>query len=128
MTLANVEFFGERKILDAWADLFAHYRTDYNARGVPDNEVTRLHLEKYATLVYEMGQVLGYQFGKTHIRDDIYRPDIHNEIDDLEIQTRRLTRDLLKDLVALDALPVRFMPPANLDQVSAVAPTLPELP
>jgi hypothetical protein len=108
--MIDVEFFGEQKIIDAWEDLFAHYKTDYKADGISDAEQTRRHVEKYATLLYEIGQSLGYNIGKTHIRDDIYRPDIHNEFDVIELQTRRLTRDLLVSLDAMDALPVRFMP------------------
>jgi hypothetical protein len=114
--MIDVEFFGETRIIDAWADLFAHFRTDYKAEGVPEAEQTRRRIEKYATLLYEISQSLGYKIGRTHIRDDIYRPDIHNEFDEIELQTRRLTRDTLVAINAMDAIPVRFMPP-QVDQV-----------
>jgi hypothetical protein len=109
LNMIDVEFYGEQKILDAWADLFAHFKTDAKAQGISDAEQSRQRIEKYSTLLYEMGQVLGYQFGKTHIRDDVYRPDIHNEIDAIELQTRRLTRDILQAVSQLEALPVRFV-------------------
>jgi hypothetical protein len=111
LNMIDVEFFGEQKVIDAWADLFAHYKTDYKAEGVSESEQTRRHVEKYATLLYEISQLLGYKIGKTHIRDDIYRPDIHNEYDLLEIQTKRLARDILLYLTKIDALPMRFVPP-----------------
>jgi hypothetical protein len=109
LNMIAVEFHGQRKVIDAWADLFAHYKTDYAARGSSEAEQTRLHLDKYATLVYEIGQVLGYEFGKTQIRDDIYRPELHGKFDELEIETKYVTRDLLKALNAMDALPVRWV-------------------
>jgi hypothetical protein len=109
LNMIDVEFFGEQKIIDAWADLFAHFKTDYKAEGVTEAEQTRRRIEKYATLLYEISQSLGYTIGKTHIRDDIYRPEIHNEYDEIELQTRRLTRDTLAALNKMDALPVRFM-------------------
>lgn len=121
LNMIDVEFFGEQKIIDAWADLFAHYKTDYKTEGISEAEQTRRHIEKYATLLYEIGQSLGYKMGKTHIRDDIYRPDIHNEFDAIELQTRRLTRDTLVALNAMDALPVRFVPP----QVNPAVPNAP---
>jgi hypothetical protein len=116
LNMIDVEFFGEQKIIDAWADLFAHYRADYKAEGVSETERTHRHKEKYATLLYEISQSLGYKIGKTHIRDDVYRPDIHNEFDEIELQTRRLARDTLVAINAMDAIPVRFMPP-QVDQV-----------
>jgi len=111
LNMIDVEFFGEQKIIDAWADLFAHFKTDYKADGISETEQNRRQIEKYATLLFEISQLLGYKIGKTHIRDDIYRPEIHNEFDEVELQTRRLTRDTLVALNAMDALPVRFMPP-----------------
>jgi len=109
LNMIDVEFFGEQKIIDAWADLFAHYKTDYQADGISEAEQTRRQIEKYATLLYEISQSLGYKIGKTHIRDDIYRPDIHNEFDAIDLQTRRLTRDILAEIAKKDALPVRFL-------------------
>lgn len=109
--MIDVEFYGEQKIIDAWADLFAHFKTDANSQGVTEAEQLRRGLEKYASLLYEISQSLGYKIGKTHIRDDVYRPDIHNEFDLIDLETRRLMRDLLKALDTMDALPVRFQPP-----------------
>jgi hypothetical protein len=123
--MIDVEFHGEQKILDAWADLYAHYNTNYEALGIGDPEVGRLHSEKYSTLLYEIGQLLGYKFGKTHIRDNVYRPGIHNEIDVMELETRRLTRNLLNHLMQLEALPVQFIPnskTATADQTTTTEP------
>lgn len=122
--MIDVEFYGEQKIIDAWADLFAHFKTDANSQGVTEAEQLRRGLEKYASLLYEIGQSLGYKIGKTHIRDDVYRPDLHNEFDLIELETRRLTRDLLKALDSMDALPVRFQPPQGTKDSSTGATSL----
>jgi hypothetical protein len=52
------------------------------AAGIPGPEVQRLHLEKYTALLYEISQVLGYEFGKTEIRDNAYRPMFHNDVEE----------------------------------------------
>jgi hypothetical protein len=125
LNMIDVEFFGVAKVMDAWADLLAHYNTDYIAQGVPTVEIIRLHVEKYSALLYEMSQVLGYKFGKTYIRDGAYRPGIHNEIDDLELETRRLIRDLLKELYAMDALPIRVLNKEETQQIVGSSPQQP---
>ena len=101
--MIDVEFFGETKVVDAWADLFAHYCVPHPEQT--DAQMAKTREEKYATLLYEISQVLGYKFGRTHIRDNIYRPVLHGEIDEIEIDTRRRVLNLLKS----DALPIRFI-------------------
>jgi hypothetical protein len=108
LNMIAVEFYGQKKVADAWADLLAHYNTDYQAAGVAFPEQQRLHVEKYTALLYEMGQVLGYEFGKTEIRDNAYRPVLHNDVEQMDLETRRVTLELLKSVNALDALPVRW--------------------
>src|ERR1035441_1373507 len=46
LNMIYVEFFGEQKIIDAWADLFAHFKTDYKTEGVSEAEQTRRRIEK----------------------------------------------------------------------------------
>ncbi len=103
LNMIDVEFFGETKVVDAWADLFAHYCAPHPEQT--DAQMTKTREEKYATLLYEISQVLGYNFGRTQIRDNIYRPVLHGEIDEIELETRRRVLDLLKN----DVLPVRFI-------------------
>jgi hypothetical protein len=101
LNMIDVEFYGQKKVLDAWANLFAHYNTDYQQQGTSAAEQSRLELERYAALLYEMSQVLGYEIGQTHIRDGIYRPVLHNEYESMDLDTKRRINELLK----LDALP-----------------------
>ena len=68
--------------------------------------------ELFATLVLEMVRKLKYKFDRTCVRDHIYRPQFHNDVDRLTLETQRLVHNVLN----VDALPVRFMgrPPAGI--------------
>jgi hypothetical protein len=112
LNMIDLEFFGEQKVLDAWADLFAHYVNKHP--GLNENQVVQEREDKFATLLYEMSQVVRYKFGKTHIRDNVYRPELHNKFDEIEFETRNRILDLLKT----DALPVRFVAPVPPDNSS----------
>jgi hypothetical protein len=67
LNLIDVEFYGEQKVIDAWQDLFSHYEKEHP--GLNEDQIFREREEKFATLLYEISQVLGYKFGKAHIRD-----------------------------------------------------------
>ena len=103
LNMIDIEFIGHQRVLDAWQELFAHYeRTDHP--GNPE-QIFNEREELFATLLYEMSQVLKYKFSRTYVRDNIYRPILHGEMDALEVENRRLINVLLKN----DALPVRFV-------------------
>jgi hypothetical protein len=109
LNMIDIEFFGERKVQDAWEDL----RSDYFRQehpGLNQDQIFAGREERFATLLFEISQVLGYKFGKTHIRDNIYRPILHGNMDEIELETRTRIRDLLRS----DALPVRFVAGAPL--------------
>jgi hypothetical protein len=102
LNMIDIEFIGRERVLDAWQALFAHYvRSDHP--GTQD-QIFNEREELFATLLYEMSQVLKYKFSRTYVRDNIYRPTLHGEMDMMEVETRRLINRLLKS----DALPVRF--------------------
>lgn len=104
LNMIEIEFVGEKKVLDAWQELFAHYvRQDHP--GLNDDQIFHEREELFATLLYEVSQVLGYKFSRTHVRDNIYRPTLHGKFDEIEFETRQLILNLLKR----DALPVRFV-------------------
>ena len=103
LNLIDLEFLGEQKVLDAWQALFAHYYQPHP--GMSDDQIFREREELFATLLYEMSQVLGYKFSRTYIRDNIYRPTLHDKFDTMEFQTREWIHALLQR----DALPVRFV-------------------
>jgi hypothetical protein len=105
LNMIDVEFFKEQHIQDAWQDLFAHYRDEHP--GLSDAQIAQQREDKYSLLLFEIGKTLGYGFGKAHIRDNVYRPILHNEYDELELDTKRRVLELLKS----DALPVKFVTP-----------------
>jgi hypothetical protein len=119
LNMVDVEFFGERQVQDAWQALFAHYCNQ--PQGLNEEQIFREREELFATLLFEISQVLGYKFTRTHIRDNIYHPTLHGKIDQVDLETRVLFNELLKK----DALPIRFVtgPPAQ----SVPPPQPPEL-
>jgi len=112
LNMIDVDFYGERKVQNAWDELRAHYFRPEHP-GLNEEQIFAEREGLFATLLFEMSQVLGYEFGKAQIRDNIYRPQLHNDFDAIEFETRKRTLDLLRS----DALPVRFQPnqtPINL--------------
>ncbi|HEV2279870.1 MAG TPA: DUF6680 family protein, partial [Acidobacteriaceae bacterium] len=104
LNMIDVEFYGERKVVDAWEDLRSHYFRQEHP-GLNNDQIFAEREEKFATLLYEISQVLGYAFGRTQIRDNIYRPQLHNTVDEMELETRTRVLNLMRS----DALPVRFV-------------------
>jgi hypothetical protein len=83
--MVDVEFFGEQKVQDAWADLLADYnRKDHP--GLNNDQIFAQREEKFATLLFEIGQVVGYKFGRTYVRDNIYRPQLHADFDEIDLE------------------------------------------
>jgi hypothetical protein len=116
LNMIDVEFIGEEKVLAAWRALFAHYGKEH--QGLTDNQISNEREELFATLVFEMGQVLKYGFDRTYVRDNIYRPKLHNDLDVMNLETQQLVNNLLKS----DALPVRFVGGAPQPQAQPNAP------
>jgi hypothetical protein len=104
LNMIDVEFFGEQRVQDAWENLRAHYFRQEHP-GLNNDQIAAEREERFATLLFEISQVLGYKFGRTQIRDNIYRPQLHGQFDEMELETRRRVLDLLRS----DALPIRFV-------------------
>jgi hypothetical protein len=104
LNMIDVDFFGDKKVQGAWDDLRADYFRQEHP-GLNEEQIATQREEKFATLLFEISQVLNYEFGRTYIRDSIYRPQLHDDFDGIEFETRRRVRDLLRS----DALPVRFV-------------------
>jgi len=103
LNMIDIEFIGHARVLEAWQALFAHYvRADHPGS---QDQIFNEREELFATLLYEISQVLKYKFSRTYVRDNVYRPILHGEMDVMEFETRRLINGLLKS----DALPVRFV-------------------
>jgi hypothetical protein len=130
LNMIEIEFMDEKKVLDAWQELFAHYARQAHP-GLNNDQIFSQREELFATLLYEISLVLGYKFSRTHVRDNIYRPILHGQFDDIGIETRQLILNLLKS----DALPVRFIgtnptpvAPAMVSESDPDAPTASTIP
>ncbi len=102
--MIDIEFIDQEKVLSAWRALFAHYAKQEHP-GLNDDQIFNEREELFATLLYEISQVLKYKFDRTYVRDNIYRPKLHGDLDSIELDTRKRINNLLRS----DALPVRFL-------------------
>jgi hypothetical protein len=103
LNMIDVEFHANKAVRDAWLDLYAHYRDPHP--GNNDEQIFQQREELYTTLLFETSKVLGYALGRSEIRDNFYRPELHNTLENIDLETRSRILDLLKS----DALPVRFV-------------------
>jgi hypothetical protein len=103
LNMIDVEFYRNKAVRDAWLDLFANYRDKHP--GLNDEQIAQQREELFTTLLFEISKVLGYELGRAEIRDNVYRPELHNTFDTIEFETRKRVLDLLKS----DALPIRFV-------------------
>lgn len=104
LNMIDTEFFGEQGVQNAWQDLRAHYFRQEHP-GLNEDQIFGEREEKFATLLYEISQVLGYKFTRAHIRDNSYKPQMHVDYDLTERETRQRFLNLLRS----DALPVRLV-------------------
>ena len=103
LNMIDIEFYSNKPVRDAWDNLFAHYKDKHP--GFNDDQIEQQRNELFTTLVFEMSKILGYDLGIAQIRDNIYRPELHNTFDAIEFETRSRILELLKT----DALPVHFV-------------------
>jgi len=105
LNMIDVEFYKEKQVRYAWDELRADYFDNEASKLVDEKTLTDRRTEKFATLLYEISKVLKYDFGRQHIRDNVYLPQLHADVAEMEIETRRRVVQLLRS----DALPVRFV-------------------
>lgn len=106
LNMIDVEFYGEKSVQDGWEALRADlFRQEHP--GLNEEQIFARREELYAALLYEISRVLDYDFSRTHIQDEVYRPVLHGQFDEIEIETKTRVLDLLRS----DALPVRFVQP-----------------
>jgi hypothetical protein len=115
LNMIDLEFYGEPGVQDAWQALRADYFRQEHP-GMNDDQIFQQREELFATLLFEISKVLRYKFSRTDIRDNIYRPQLHGTVEEIEIETRARILALLRS----DALPVRFVQEqANSPQTQA---------
>ncbi|MGB7582264.1 MAG: DUF6680 family protein [Sedimentisphaerales bacterium] len=84
LNMIDIEFFGCKKITDAWKLLLDHF-SNYPQDTKDPNYQTRLDActekadELFADLLSEMAQALNYTFDKVHIKRGAYIPKGHTD-------------------------------------------------
>jgi hypothetical protein len=120
LNMIDVEFYGEKSVLDAWQDLFAHYRDPHP--GFSEAQIDLQREEKYSTLLYEISKALGYGFGVAHIRDNVYRPIFHDTAEAVDTETRQRFLALLRS----DALSVKLVTSQPEENITSTPETSPD--
>lgn len=92
----DLEFTGrsskERAVREAWAEYLDHL-------GVTDMagdtwKVRRVEL--FVELMHKMGKCLGYEFDRVHIKNGVYSPRAHGELEEDQSRIREGLRELLE--------------------------------
>ncbi len=82
LNMIDIEFFGEKKVIDAWKLLLDSY-TSYPQDAKDQNYQTQLNLSMQKSgdllidLLAEMAKSLNYSFDKVHIKRGAYLPKCH---------------------------------------------------
>ncbi len=101
LNMIDIEFFGNKKITDAWKlllDNFANYPKDTNDSQyqVKLNSCIEKSTDLLTDLLYEMGKSLKYSFDKVHLKRSGYIPKGHADyINDQEFIRRSFVGVLL---------------------------------
>jgi hypothetical protein len=101
----QLEFYGVKEITDAWQSYFDHM----NRQGPLDQVWQDNRLNLLVDMLYQMGQYLGYDFNKVKIKNEVYAPNLHAEIEENEFAIQRGLAGLFKGDKPLP-LSVREMP------------------
>lgn len=88
----------EKAVLDAWEQYLDHLGVKQDA-GWGNRRV-----ELMVDMLHSMGQSLGYRFNKTQIKNGIYAPIAHGEMESAQEAIRRMTVELLE---GSRSLPIR---------------------
>jgi len=95
LNMIDVAFYKTKKVREAWKALFDSFcrkASDQTEDKILSEERDRLLVE----LMYEMAQSLGYDFDRTHIKNQAYTPQAHGEI---EVEANFIRRTLAKMLL-----------------------------
>ncbi len=88
----------EKKIREAWKAYLAHLNE--NPVNMTPERWNEKRLDLFVDLLFEMGNSLNYNFGKTHLKSAVYSPVAHGNLENDQIEIRQGLKALLKgDLV-----------------------------
>jgi hypothetical protein len=102
---------GEKAVIDAWKAYF-DLLCD---RGIPIDQWGTKRVELLVELLYQMAQVLKYDFDKTHIKNSSYAPQVHSRIDD---EQSALRSSLIELLEGKRSVPITIISVPRIDQTA----------
>jgi hypothetical protein len=118
----DLEFYGDKKykkVIDAWKAYHDHL--NQNTTGEANNAIwENTRNELLVDLLYEMGESLGYEFNKVHIKRAAYFPKGHGDIEQDQTLIRKYMVALLKGDQALKMNVVGFPEMEETDGQKAV--------
>lgn len=96
LNLIDLEFSSrnrkDKEVIDAWKAYLDHLQTTY----IPLDQWGPRRVELLVELLHKMSIVLKYQFDKTHVKNAVYSPRGHGELDDDQTVIRRGLRELFE--------------------------------
>lgn len=117
LNMIDVEFSkksdNDRSIRTAWKVYLDHL----NDRTMPSAEWGIRRVDRLVSLLSAMGRSLGYDFDEVHIKNGVYSPAGHGEIEADQTEIRRGLRQLLE---GTRTVPVNIvnLPPQQLSQIT----------
>jgi len=92
----DIEFNGtsqrEQRVREAWKAYLDHLGTKLDSMET----WTIRRLDLLIELLFAMGQCLGYNFDKTHLKNSVYAPQGHGELESDQAAIRRGFKDVLE--------------------------------
>ena len=82
----------EKVVIDAWRE-YLDFLTLPNVIG---EQWESKRVELLVNLLHKMSQFLGYSFDKIQIKNSLYSPVSHSEIEDMQAMLRRYLKDLME--------------------------------
>lgn len=105
----------EKVVLDAWQAYMDHL----GAVGMDSGEWVRKRVELMCDMLYAMSVSLGYSFSKTQIKNGVYSPHRHTQLEEEQDKIRSLAIELLE---GKRIIPVGLMYSQNVPPTTEASP------
>ncbi|UYP68614.1 hypothetical protein OIU14_02445 [Thalassobacter stenotrophicus] len=86
---------GDKAVKEAWKALLAHL-SDTSYPKDQNTQWALKHVDLLVELLFDMGNRLGYQFDKTHLKIAVYSPKAYGDLEEDQMMIRKGVRDLLE--------------------------------
>jgi hypothetical protein len=108
INMIDLEFYGggikEKHVREAWKQYLDHLNTKFDMNAA--NIWTVRQDELFIDLLYAMAECVGYDFDKTHIKNSVYTPIAHGN---LEMEQDQIRKGLVNILTGKASIPVAMV-------------------